>query len=163
MEYSLRPIINEDRVPIVDIFNHYVENSFAAYPEEKLPYGAFDLFLRMSEGFPRASIIDWDGRVVGFGMLRAHNPTPTFSHTAEATYFIHPDHTGKGLGGTLLRYLEDEARQRGIKHILANISALNEGSVRFHQRKGFIECGRFKNIVRKRGRELDIIWMQKTI
>jgi len=56
MEYSISPISNEDREAIMDIFNYYVENSFAAYPENKLPYQAFDLFLQMSKGFPAGSI-----------------------------------------------------------------------------------------------------------
>ena len=96
MEYSIRPISNEDRESIMDIFNHYVENSFAPYPENKLPYQAFDMFRQMSNGFPTGSIKDQNGKIVGLGMLRAHNPMPTFSQTAETTYFIHPEHIGKG-------------------------------------------------------------------
>jgi phosphinothricin acetyltransferase len=56
MEYSISPITNEDRESIIDIFNYYVENSFAAYPENKLPYQAFDMLLQMSEGYPTGSI-----------------------------------------------------------------------------------------------------------
>jgi L-amino acid N-acyltransferase YncA len=37
----MSPILNEDRKSIIDIFNYYVENSYAAYPETKLPYEAF--------------------------------------------------------------------------------------------------------------------------
>jgi hypothetical protein len=49
MEFILRPILFEDREAIMDVFNYYAENSFAAYPETKLPYQAFDLFLQMSK------------------------------------------------------------------------------------------------------------------
>ncbi len=41
MGYSISPMAAEDRKPIIDIFNDYVENSFAAYIESKLPYQAF--------------------------------------------------------------------------------------------------------------------------
>jgi len=147
----------------MDILNCYVENSFAAYPEDRLPYQAFDMLLQISEGFPTAVIKGEDGKVVGFGMLRIHNPIPTFSQTAEVTYFIHPDHTGNGLGKMLLDSLEKGAVERGIKHILANISSLNPGSIRFHQKNGFVECGRFKKVVKKNGREFDTVWMQKSL
>jgi L-amino acid N-acyltransferase YncA len=163
MKFIISPISSEDREPVIDIFNHYVENSFAAYPENKLPYQAFDMFLKMSDGFPRGTIKDQDGRVVGFGMLRTHNPTPTFSQTAEVTYFIHPDHTGKGLGKMLLDYLEKNAAEKGITNILANISSLNPGSIKFHQKNGFIECGRFKKVGKKKGREFDTVWMLKML
>ena len=115
MEYSIRPISNEDRESIMDIFNHYVENSFAAYPENKLPYQAFDMLLQMSKGYPTGSIYDRNGKIVGFGMLRTHNPMPTFSQTAEVTYFIHPEYTGKGLGKMLLGSLEKGAAEKGIR------------------------------------------------
>lgn len=163
MECSISPVSNEDREAIIDIFNYYVENSFAAYPENKLPYQAFDLFLQMSKGFPSGSIRDRSGRVVGFGMVHSHNPIPTFSHTAEVSYFIHPDHTGNGLGKMLLDFLEKGAIENGITNILANISSLNTGSIRFHQRNGFTECGRFKKVGRKNGQEFDTVWMQKML
>jgi len=163
MEYSITPISTEDRESIMDIFNYYVENSFAAYPENKLLYQAFDIFLQMSKGYPTGSIIDQNGKVVGFGMFRVHNPMPAFSHTVEVTYFIHPDHTGKGLGKMLLAYLEKAGSERGIKNILANISSLNPGSIKFHKNNGFIECGRFKNVGKKNGHEFDTVWMQKVL
>jgi L-amino acid N-acyltransferase YncA len=163
MEYSISQISNEDRKEIMDIFNHYVVNSFAAYPENKLPYQSFDMFLEMSSGFPTGSIKDQNGKIVGFGMLRTHNPIPTFSQTAEVTYFIHPDHTGLGLGKMLLSFLEKGAVEKGITNILANISSLNPRSIEFHQKNGFMECGRFRKIGKKNCQEFDTVWMQKML
>lgn len=160
---QISPISAEDRDPIIDIFNHYVENSFAAYPDNKLPYQAFDMLLQMSNGYPTGSLRDPDGKIIGFGMLRAHNPMPAFSQTAEVTYFIHPDHTGKGLGKMLLDTLEKGAVEKGITTILASISSLNPDSIAFHRKNGFIECGRFKKVGKKRGQEFDTIWMQKML
>lgn len=93
----------------MEIFNYYVEKTFAAYPENKLPYQAFDMFLKMSKGLPTGSLRDQNGRIIGFGMLRTYNPMPVFSQTAQVTYFIHPDDTGKGLSKALLGSLEKDA------------------------------------------------------
>lgn len=163
MEYSIGPLTPEDRLPVMEIFNHYIENSFAAYPDKRLPDQAFDMLLQMSKGYPAATARDENGSFVGFGMLRAYNPMPAFSRTAEASYFIHPEHTGKGLGGLLLAHLEKGASGIGITTILASISSLNPGSVSFHLKNGFVECGRFRNVGMKMGREFDIVWMQKSI
>ena len=96
-------------------------------------------------------------------MLRTYNPMPAFARTAEVTYFIHPDYTGKGLGKMLLDFLEKGAGEKNITNFMANISSLNPGSIRFHQKNGFVECGRFKNIGMKNGQEFDTVWMQKKL
>ncbi len=163
MVYSISPISAEDRREIMDIFNYYVENSFAAYLEKKLPYEAFDMFLQVSAGYPTAAVADEKGEIVGFGMLRVHNAMPVFSQTAEVTYFIHPLHASKGIGSLLLGYLERRAREMGIRNILASISSLNPASIAFHLKHGFAECGRFRNVGRKNGRDFDTVWMQKIL
>lgn len=163
MIYTINQISEDDRESIIDIFNYYIENSFAAYPEQKLPYKAFDMLMQISNGYPTASLKDTNGKIVGFGMLRAYNSIKTFSQTAEITYFIHPDYTGKGLGKLLLESLEKSAIEKGIMCILANISSLNLGSINFHEKNGFIKCGQFKKIGKKNNQIFDIIWMQKNL
>lgn len=163
MQYSIKPIVKDDRIAIMDIYNYYIENSFAAYPENVFPYEAFDMFLKMINDYPSGTIRGNDEKIIGFGMLRAHNPIPSFSHTAEVTYFIHHEHTRKGLGKRLLDFLEAEGRNKGITIILANISSLNPGSINFHNMNGFVECGHFKSVCRKKGQLFDTLWMQKTL
>jgi L-amino acid N-acyltransferase YncA len=163
VECRINPMGAEDREEVIDLFNYYVENSFAAFPESRVPYQAYDLFLQMSSGLPTSVLREGEGKLLGFGMLRKYNPMPAFSHAAEISYFIAPEHTGKGLGGFLLAHLERESLEKGITTILAQISSLNGGSIRFHGRNGFVECGRFRDVGRKHGRLFDAVWMQKTL
>jgi L-amino acid N-acyltransferase YncA len=162
-EHSMRPIEAADRTAVVDLFNYYIENTFAAYPEQRVPYEFFDIFLAACRNYPSVVAEDAGGRFLGFGMLRPHNPMPAFARTAEVTYFITPDATGRGLGSRMLAHLEQEGKKRGITCILAGISSRNPGSLRFHRKNGFIECGRFRNIGRKREMPFDVVWMQKEL
>lgn len=155
--------MSEEHGPeIMEIFNHYIANSFAAYPETTLPPQAFAMFLQMTKGYPAFAIIDGT-RVVGFCFLRAYNPMPAFRATAEITSFIHPEFTGRGIGKAALSKIEESARETGISRILASISSLNDGSIRFHKAHGFLECGRFHGIGVKRGKVFDVVWMEKQI
>ncbi|MDH5203349.1 MAG: GNAT family N-acetyltransferase [Nitrospirota bacterium] len=163
MNFNLAPITLDDREQIIDIFNHYVENSFAAYPEQKVPYEFFDLLLNMCQGYPTTTVKDKEGRVIGFGMLRPYSPISTFSQTAEITYFLKHGFTGKGIGKTILEYLIAKGKEKGITSILASISSLNDGSINFHVKNGFTECGRFKGIGRKKGKTFDVVYFQRIL
>jgi L-amino acid N-acyltransferase YncA len=163
MEFKLEPVCKEDGRAIIDIFNHYVVNTFAAYPESLVPYEFFGMFLNMAEGYPFLVAKDGSGDVLGFGLLRPHSPMPAFSKTAQITYFLAPEHTGKGIGKAMLERLLSVARQKGITSILASISSLNPGSIAFHQRNEFVECGRFVRAGHKKGQDFDEVWMQRMV
>jgi len=163
MEVNLVPFEEKHRKPVVDIFNHYVLEGFAAYPENPLPYEAFDLFRKMAAGYPAYAAETEDGVVAGFGFLHAHNPMPTFAHVAELSYFLAPEACRMGIGSKILERLLAEAGSMGITNVLASISAVNEPSIAFHARHGFVECGRFRNVLRKKGTEVDVVWMQKVL
>ena len=148
----------------MDIFNYYVENSFAAYPELKLPYEFYTKFLEMTKGYPAFIIKNKDdGKVVGFCFLRAYNPFPVFKETAEITYFLEKNEIGKGIGKKALNKLEEEAKKIGINKLLANISSENTTSIEFHKKNGFNECGRFHSIGKKKNKHFDVVWMEKTL
>ncbi len=161
MDLRLSPITMEDRKEFLDIFNHYIETSFAAFPDHPMPGEAFDMIMHRCEGFPTVAARDPKGHVIGFGLLHAYNPFPVFSHTAELTYFIRPEWIGRGVGTMILSHLCQKAREKGITTVLACISSLNDQSLRFHRRKGFIQCGCFSSVGKKKGVTFDIIYMQK--
>jgi L-amino acid N-acyltransferase YncA len=151
-----------DREAVIDLFNYYIENSFAAYPEKKVPYGLFERFLSLTDGYPAVTVRDEDqgDRIVGFAFLRPYHPLSAFRRAAEITCFIAPGYTGQGIGSKILERIKGEARRKGIDTILANVSSLNESSLRFHERRGFAECGRFRRVAKKKGQDLDVVWMQ---
>jgi phosphinothricin acetyltransferase len=161
--YVFSTISAEDCKEIVDIFNHYIEHSYAAYPEQPVSVDFCAMMMAQSSRYPSVTIKTQDGKIVGFGFLHAHNPMPAFSRTAEITYFIRPEMTGKGIGSQMLALLETSAKKHNISVILANISSKNTGSIRFHQKNGFIECGRFRNVGEKKNELFDTVWMQKEI
>lgn len=149
---------------IMKIFNHYIENSTAAFPPSALPEQFFVMLLEKSKGFPAYAIIDSENdEVLGFCMLSAYNPFSTFKETATISYFISKDHVGKGIGALCLQKLEAEALQSGIKHIIAEISSINQGSLNFHSKHGFKVCGTLKNIGYKLDQQFDVIYMQKDL
>ena len=50
METHFEPMGEEHRMDVIDIFNYYIENGFAAYPDNKLPYEFYDMFIIITKG-----------------------------------------------------------------------------------------------------------------
>lgn len=164
MTMSFEAMTMEHGKDVMDIFNYYIENSFAAYMEQKLPYEFFGKIIEMSKGYPSYIIKDdTTQKVIGFCYLRAYYPMPAFRQTAELSYFISKEETGKGIGKKALAKLEQEAANMGIKHLLASISSRNEQSIMFHRNNGFTECGRLHGVGIKKGEPFDVVWMEKDI
>jgi phosphinothricin acetyltransferase len=163
LNLKLRAIRQDDGKAIIDIFNYYIKNSMAAYLEQEVPYAAFEMLIGQTNGLPSVSVVNGEDKVVGFGFLKPYHKFSTFSGTAEVSYFIAPEYTGKGIGGRILDNLISSAKQIGIECILANISSENEVSIKFHEKHGFSRCGQFKKIGKKSGKYFDVIWMQKGI
>ncbi|NYT12332.1 MAG: N-acetyltransferase [Methanomassiliicoccales archaeon] len=159
-DYEIRQFREEDRERIIEIFNYYITESYAAYPSEKVEPEFFDQLMHGSHSF---YVAEHEGRVVGFAFLKPYLPIATFRTTATVTYFIDPVHRRSGLGTHILRTLESDAKERGIHTLLAHISSRNEESVNFHKKNGFSECGRFPEIGMKFGERFDVIWVVKKL
>ena len=163
VSYCFEEMSEQHRHAVGDIFDYFIAHSFAAYPANPVGGDIYDLFSEMARGYPSVVVKKDDVQVVGFAFLHPYHSADTFRRTAEITYFIMPEHTGKGLGTAILNRFVQEARDMGIDTVLANISSRNEGSLRFHKRHGFHECGRFCNVGRKFGEDFDVIWMQLSL
>lgn len=163
MEHSIENLCIEHRTHVIDIFNYYIENSFAAFFENKVSDIFFDQLMKISEGYPRIAITSDEGEMVGFAFLRPYSPIPTFRQTAEITYFLKPYFTRSGIGKSVLEYLFAEAGKLGIESILASVSSLNEPSINFHLKNGFVQCGTLSKVGKKLGREFDVVWLQRRV
>jgi L-amino acid N-acyltransferase YncA len=166
MEYVIEKAQETDGRQIVDIFNHFVCTSFAAYPERDVGLEFFIMLRRITEGFPFLVIKvrdEGERELVGFGLMRPYHSYATFKHTGILTYFILPEHTRLGLGSRLLTSLVQEAKARSMTNLLAEISSKNEQSLNFHTKHGFVECGRIVNVGRKFNQYFDVVWMQKLL
>jgi L-amino acid N-acyltransferase YncA len=163
LAYRLRLAQDDDCECVAKIFNHFVKNSFSAYPS--LPVD--DSFLQRMKALvgklPLYVAENLGGTVIGFACLRPLHLADTIARSAEATIFILPEHTRHGLGGQMLAKLEEDAKALGVDTIIGGASSHNQASLDFQRKNGFSECGRFQKVGRKFGKDFDIVWMQKFI
>jgi L-amino acid N-acyltransferase YncA len=163
MNYRIRRTSDKDKNAVIDIFNYYVENSYAAFLEKKVPPDFFNALREIVYGNSFYVIESEASTVIGFGLLKKYHSSKIFRGVAETAYFIKYGFAHKGLGSLILDKLISDARKKRIKTLLASISSLNKESILFHKKHNFFVCGRFRNIGSKNGKTFDVIWMQKFI
>jgi phosphinothricin acetyltransferase len=163
MGYSVEPMSSNHRQPVIDLFNHFVRHSYAAFLTDPVDYHFFDHFVKVCRGYPAVVLKNAAQQVVGFAFLRPHYSASSFRRAAEITYFILPGHDRRGLGTAILELFVEQAGPLGIDTLLACVSSKNLGSLKFHLKNGFRECGRFAKAGRKFGEDFDVIWLQKRL
>ena len=99
--------------------------------------------------------------VLGFAYYSTFRPREGYRFTVENTIYIHKSIRGGGIGSALMERLLSHARDRGNVHaIVAALTASNEGSIRFHERFGFVNVGTMKEVGLKFGEWQDVTFMQ---
>ena len=73
------------------------------------------------------------------------------------------DCRGQGLGAALVTALFPRAAGLGKHMMIAGVDAANEGSIRFHERLGFVRAGLLLEVGWKFDRWLDLVFMQRRI
>jgi phosphinothricin acetyltransferase len=157
---TIREMQESDGDAVMKIFNHYAAATFAAYPEGPLPP---QFFVPLREGALSAIVLEDDGGIAGFGLLKPFLPFPSFRKTGMLTYFLAPEVTGKGFGSRLLERLSEDAKMKGMTMLVANMSSKNEASIGFHKRHGFSEAGNLAGVGEKFGQTFGVLWMQKAV
>jgi len=162
-DYQFRKFTDADKEAVTSIFNYYIENSLAAYPQKKMGPEFFVMLNQMVLNNTFYVLENSLKEVVGFGLLHYLKKMDTFKASAEVSYFLLPGYNKQGLGTELLTILTREAQRLGILTLFAEICSKNEASLNFHLKNGFHECGRFEKVGNKNGTIFDIVWMQKFI
>jgi phosphinothricin acetyltransferase len=102
-------------------------------------------------------------RIIGFALVSPFRERPAYATTVENSVYVHRNARSRGVGETLLRELIASARESGFHSLIARIVGENEGSIRLHEKCGFILVGTELEVGRKHGRWLDVVEYQYVI
>ncbi len=162
MDLIIEEITEQHRKDVVDILNYYIENTTAAYREDMVDYSFFENLIDDCIGNSKY-VLKNKNEVVGFSLLEFFIPIRTFREVAEVTYFIKKEYIGQGIGKKALALLEGDAKKKGIKTLVANITSDNAESIRFHEKNGFTRYGELENAGIKFGKHFSIVYMKKVV
>lgn len=186
MAPSVRPAVEADLPGILAIYNHYVLHTVTSFlvHEANLAYVKAPFERAIERGLPYF-VADQEGEMVGYAYASPFRGFMLgYGHSVEITIFLHPFHTKKGLGSSLMKALldalkvakhvsreaahEDNPVEFEIWNVLAIMSIDRESdngtfgmSLRYwYEKWGFKVVGRLEGIGSKNARRLDTIYMQ---
>ena len=116
-----------------------------------------------SGGHPALVAIDHAGEVVGFASLSPYRPRPAYATTVEDSVYVRRDQRGNGVGALLLQALVDLARDHGFHSMIGRIVGGHEASIALHEKCGFEQIGREREVGRKFGKWLDVVLLQRML
>jgi L-amino acid N-acyltransferase YncA len=167
MSVELRDAVAGDLPATLAIYNELIHSTTVAWTERPQSLDERRTWFgeQQRRGFPTLVAVDGD-EVVGmtsYGDFRDSEHWPGYRFTVEHSIHVRGDRRGNGLGRRLLEELISRAQRNGIHVMVAGIDAANTGSIRFHERLGFVEAARIPETGHKFGQWLDLVLMQRIL
>ena len=162
----MRPADPSDLRGIVEVYNHYIENSAATFEVTPLdPEDRIEWFREHTSGgrYRIEVAADGSGSVVGWATTSPFRPRAAYVTTVEASVYCRPGFEGRGIGTRLYHALFESIRGEDIERVVAGVSLPNPASVRLHRRFGFERVGVFHRVGRKFGRYWDVAWFERPL
>lgn len=163
MEVKFYNIKNSDFEAIKDIYNYYVLNTTVTFQVKPVDTDELKNHILVDHPVYKSILIKSDDVICGYGHLYQYRSKEAYKKTAEIGIYIKPEYTGRGIGNKVAAVLEKEAKECGIKVILAFICGENTGSINFFESLNYEKCAHFKRVGEKFGRRLDVVAYQKEL
>lgn len=148
---------------LLKIYNHYVEHSTATFHIGKVDREEFQGMILFKDELYCTYVIYDDETITGYCLIMPFSPRQAYRRTAEVSIYIRPEKTGKGYGQAALKFLVEHAGEKGIKSLIAKISADNTISIKLFEKNGFKKVGCLYETGEKFGMLLDVAIYQKQL
>jgi L-amino acid N-acyltransferase YncA len=149
---------------LVAIYNEVLATSTAIFShvpatlEERIEWWR----ARASQGYPVLVARDARG-VLGYASFGDFRAWPGYRFTVEHSVHVRADGRGRGIGTVLVTELIARAAALGKHVMIGGVDADNTASIRFHERLGFEQAGRLREVGYKFERWLDLVFLQRRL
>lgn len=157
---DIRRALPADLPAVAAIYEREAREGHATFDVEGRPLQAWQERLASGEHF---LVADHDGVVVGYATSGAYRPKPAYGHTRESTVYVAPGHQGLGVGRALYDDLLARLAADGVHAVVAGVALPNPGSLALHRACGFEQVGTMREVGRKHGRWIDLVWLQRLL
>lgn len=156
--------ITEAYLPqVLEIYNHYIENSTATFHIKPLTLEEMRRIVFFTDPRLKTYILLDRENLAGYCILGKYKEREAYDITAEVTIYLHPKYTGRGIGSQALQFIEGVARENRFHSLLSGICGENSASIKLFEKNGYTRCAYYKEVGKKFGRLLDLVYYQKIL
>ena len=103
-------------------------------------------------------------QVLGYAYAGPYRDRPAYRFLVEDSIYVREGCQGRGIGAALIHRLIGESEAQGFRQMVAVIGdSENTGSIRLHEKAGFVPVGTLHAAGWKAGRWLDAVLMQRAL
>ena len=127
-----------------DIINYYITESVVTFEMVEMSLeNRKTWFTQFTEdGRYQLLVAELDGEVVGYAASLRFHLRPAYAPSVMTSIYLHPNHTGKGIGKKVYSALMDELEKVDEVHRAYGLVVLpNPGSEKLHENLGFQIAG----------------------
>ncbi len=162
MTSTIRRGERHDLARIVEIYNHYVEQSVATFDTTTwAEEDREDWFESFGTDRHQLFVLEEDGVLIGYAYSSRLRPRAAYDRSVETTIYLAPAAVGRGLGEPLYVHLLDALAATDVHRAYGVITVPNPGSIALHERLGFTEVGRLTECGHKFGKWWDVAWLER--
>ena len=159
----VRPAVESDLPPLTAIYNHYVTDTHVTFDSE--PFSVDERREWFSHyatsGRHRMLVATVHDLPIGYVTSSRFRVKPGYDPTVETTVYLHPGHTGRGIGRLLYERLFAALADEDVHRAYAGVALPNAASIALHERVGFRHLGTYTEVGRKHGRWVDVAWFER--
>ncbi|MGY4104176.1 N-acetyltransferase family protein [Ignavigranum ruoffiae] len=162
-ELFIRTAQKSDAAAILEIYQPYVSQSTVTFETVTPSLAEIEhRILHTLTNYPYL-VGEIDGQIIGYAYARRFRERQAYASTAEMSLYLDRTIRGKGYGQLLLSALENALQDRGISNLISIVEASNYGSLKFHEKNGFIRSGFLARVGYKFDQWLDIHILSKAL
>jgi phosphinothricin acetyltransferase len=161
----VRPATRADIASITEIYNYYVVNTRITFDlEAQSLENREEWFAQFADSGPFQIVVaEVDGVVGGYACSTKLRPKPAYFTTVETSIYVHPKHTGLGLGKAMYTALFKQLANEDLHRAYGVIALPNEASIAIHESFDFKHVGTLSEVGYKLGEYVDIVWYEKAL
>jgi phosphinothricin acetyltransferase len=150
---------------VVDIYNHYIENSHSTF--DTRPYSIGERapwFSQFNASGPNQLLVaEKNGAVLGFCCSTPLKNRAAYDVSVETTVYLATEAIGQGIGRRLYETLLKNLSGIGLHGAYAGVALPNDASVHLHEALGFRKVGVFEEVGWKFDKYWSVAWYELRI